>query len=150
MSERVSLFSLVARGVARRDTRRGTKRARDSHERLEPLSSTSSKRENVHRAHAQASEHTIAPLVSCHVSSLHLVSSHVAPLVSSIMSLATLFSLDARHSFLLSPFSLFISSRTRRRTRTCTHVHMRDLMISLPRHLMISLPPSLLHDLITA
>jgi hypothetical protein len=148
--ERACLALLSCR--ERRGETRPEKRddgARASHERLEPFSSTSSKRENVHRAHAQASEHTISSLVSCLVS--HVFSSHVTPLLASRLSslhaspspLSSLSTLVTRFCSLSSLAPHLFSHET-------THKNMRDLMISLPRDLMISLPPSLLDDLITS
>ena len=120
-----------------------------SHERLEPLSSTSSKRENVHRAHAQASEHT-SRLVS-RVMSRHVFSSHVTPLLTSRLSslhaspspLSSLLTLVTRFCSLSSLAPHLFSHET-------THKNMRDLMISLPRDLMIPLPPSLLPSFMTS
>ena len=148
MSERVSHFSLVARGVARRDPRRGTM------ERAPLMKGLS-----LFRAQARSERTSIEPMrkrastqsrLSCHVSSpmFSLLTSRLfSRRASRLFTHLPRQSLLSRHSSLVSALSSLAPHLFSHET---THKNMRDLMISLPRDLMISLPPSLLDDLITS
>ena len=148
MSERVSHFSLVARGVARRDPRRGTKERAPLMKGLSLYRAQArSERTSIEPMRKRASTHLVSSLVSCLDMFSLLTSRLFSRRASRLFTHLPRQSLLSRHSSLVSALSSLAPHLFSHET---THKNMRDLMISLPRDLMIPLPPSLLPSFMTS